>query len=380
MGWTIIIAIAIVIAVAVLFIYYMTAYRKSKKSELKQPYTQALNELLDGNLETAKERFQEAVRADTDNLDAYLKLGAVMRELDQVVQAVKVHQSLTVRSDLKAGQKVEIYRELALDYEKGKSYHKAAEWAEKILQLSTDHLWALQFRIRMAEAVEDYQTAFSYTKKLNSAEGVKDSSKLALYRVEEGRKLIASGKGRDGRIKCREALKLDKKCAHAYLTLAESYIEENRENDAIKELNNLMDVNPEKSYLAFHRIEELYYDEGRFGEVEQIYRDLLLKQPSNLPASKALAQFMSKKGDTDGVLRVCQQALQSHPDDLWIRRFMIKTLVENNRTSEIGPLVVEVLDRVLDEERFFECEYCGHKTPKAIWKCPVCSAVGSFGI
>ncbi|MBU1650962.1 hypothetical protein KKA00_01985, partial [bacterium] len=365
MGWTIFTIVAVVVAMSALIYYYTTAYRKSKASELKQPYTQALNELLEGNLEAAKERFQDAVREDTDNLDAYLKLGAVLRELNQVVQAVKVHQSLTVRSDLKAGQKVEIYRELAQDYEQGKSFHKAAEWAEKILHLVSDHRWALQFRVRMAECVEDYQTAFSFTKKLNSAEGVKDSTRLALYRVEEGRKLIAAGKGRDGRIKCREGLKLDKKCAYAYLTLAESYIEEERESDAIKELDNLLEINPDKSYLAFPRIEELYYDQGRFGEVEQIYRDLLLKQPKNLSASKALAQFMNKKSDIDGVLRVCQQALEHHRDDLWIRRFMIRTLVENNRTSEIGPLVIEILDRVLDEQRFFECKVCGHKSAKA---------------
>ena len=59
---------------------------------------------------------------------------------------------------------------------------------------------------------------------------------LALYKVESGLKCIKNGRERDGRIKFREAIKLDKKCASAYLYLSDSYIRENRYDDALTEL------------------------------------------------------------------------------------------------------------------------------------------------
>ncbi len=379
MGWTIIFIVAAVLVIAAGFFYYKFNHRP-KATELQLPYTQGLNALLAGDLERARERFQEAVRQDSNNLDAYLKLGAVLRQKGQVVQAVKVHQSLTVRADLKPAQKVEIYRELAQDYEEAEAYRRAAEAADQILALMENHYWALTFRIRIAERLQDWQTAFNLTRRLNSIEGEKDARKLALYRVEEGRDLIDTGKGKEGRVKCREAIKLDRACVAAYLTLAKSYVAEKREEDAVKELNRLLDANPEKCHLGFELLEEIYFNLGRFGEVEKLYRRMVNEHPENLDAAKALAQFLKKKGDVEGVLKVCQQALERHPDDLWIRRFMIRTLVETGRTSEIGPLVIEILDRVLEEAKRYVCRRCGFETSEPLWRCPRCSAVDSFDI
>ncbi len=376
--WLFLIITALVIAIIIY--YYFKVYQRARSRELELPYTQGLNHLLEGDLEAAKEKFHKAVQQDSDNLDAYLKMGAILREQDQVIPAIKVHQSLTVRPDLKQGQRVEIYKELALDYEQAEAYERAAESAEKIFSVVKDHRWALSFRIRIAEKLKDWQTAFDLTRRMNALDKKKDDQRLALYRVEEGLSLIESDKGKDGRIKCREALKLDRTCAHAYLTLAHSYIDEKREEDAAQELQNLLDANPEKSYLAYEDLESLFFNLGRFGDLEKVYRDIISKQPDNLEASKSLARFLNKKGEVDSALRVCTEAMEKHPDDLWMRRFMIRALVEADRLDQIGPLVIEILDRVLVEEPFYVCSSCGYRTKEPRWRCPECSTMDSFNI
>ncbi|RJP80214.1 MAG: hypothetical protein C4524_03990 [Candidatus Zixiibacteriota bacterium] len=379
MEWTVPLLLAALIILAGVY-YYLKVYQPVKPVERYSPYALGLNYIIAGEPEKAREKLMEAVRKDSENFDAYLKLGTLLRDKGQVVPAIKVHQSLTVRSDLKAAERIEVLRELALDYETAGALRRAAEFADKILALASDHRWALNFRLRLAEKLQDWGSAFDFARRLNLLNGAKDQSKLALYRVEEGRALMDQGKGKDGRLKCREALKLDRSCAHAYLTLAQSYNMEGREEDAVKELRCLLDTNAEQGYLAYDMLENLYFSLGRFGDLEKLYRQIIEKRPDDLHASQALARFLRKKGEVDRALTVCQVALERNPDDLWSRRFMIRTLLETNRTNEIGPLTLEILDRVMEDRTRYTCSVCGYRTDQPLWRCPRCSALGAFNL
>lgn len=379
MFWTIFFVLAAIIVTTAVY-YYLRILQQEKTSETTQPYTEGLNFLLAGDIQKAKERLNEAVRRDTENIDAYLKLGAIMRQSGQLSSAIKIHQSLTIRSDLKESKKTEIYKELALDYEQAGSLQKAAGYTDKLLALDGSNRWAIPFRIRLAEQLNDWQTAFNLTKKHTSILKNAEPFKLALYRVEEGRVLMKDGREKEGRVKCREALKLDHTCAPAFLTLAQSYIKEEREEDALKEVKLLLETNPDQGYLAYELMENLYFNLGRFDEIETIYREILSERPADLPAAKALARFLRKKGEVERVLKVCQDALNYHPEDLWMRRFMIRTLLEANRLNEIGPLALELLDRIFEEQTHYTCSKCGYRTEETLWRCPDCGYFGTFDL
>lgn len=379
MGLTVLILLAALLILAVVY-YYLRIYQPAKPAERFSPYAQGLNYIIAGDPERAREKLIEAVRKDSENLDAYLKLGTLMRQRGQVVPAIKIHQSLAVRSDLKLPERIEILKELALDYEQAGAHRRAAEFADRILTLAADNAWALSFRLRLSEKQQDWATAFEMARRLNSASGLKDQAKLALYRVEEGRALMDQGKGKEGRVKCREALRYDRACAHAYLTLAQSYVNEGREEDAAKELKVLLDANPAQAYLAYDLLENLYFNLGRFGDLETLYRQIVDKEPDDLHAAQSLARFLRKKGEIEGALDVCRRILERHPDDIWSRRFMIRTLFEAGRVHEIGPLAVEILDRVMLDRPRYTCSGCGFQTDEPLWRCPRCSALGAFNL
>jgi lipopolysaccharide assembly protein B len=379
MAATFLVFIAAIIIGGVVY-YYYKVYQHPKITERKLPYTQGLNYLLAGEPDKAKEKLLEAVRRDSENLDAYLKLGALLRQKGQPASAAKIHQSLTVRSDLNHYDQIDVYKELALDYEAAGVLPRAAELTDKILSLSSNNGWALNFRIKLAHQLNDFTVAYEMTRRLQSVTGNKDESILALYRVEEGIALMEAGKDKDGRVKCREGIKLDKGCTSGYITLAKSYVRENREEDAVKELKYLLEARPEHGYLIYDMLENLYFTLGKFDDMERLYRDVLNKRPEDLKAAQALAKLLRKKGEINRALDVARDLLDRYPDNLWARRFMISTLMENGRNEEIGMLVVELLDQVLADAQIFVCNKCGYKSEEPLWHCPTCTAFNSFNL
>ncbi|HEX7344205.1 MAG TPA: tetratricopeptide repeat protein, partial [bacterium] len=160
----------------------------------------------------------------------------------------------------------------------------------------------------------------------------------------------------------------------------QSYIAEDREEDALRELKALLEANPDQAYLGYEMLENLYFALGRFGELEILYHQIVEKRPEELHAAQALARFLRKKGEIQGALDVCRTIVERHPDDIWARRFMIRTLLEIGRMNEIGPLSVEVLDRVMSDKPRYLCSQCGFQTDEPLWRCPRCSALAAFNL
>ena len=93
-----------------------------------------------------------------------------MRE-ENTDQALKIHQSLTVRPNLLPEQKVEIHKALAKDYIKIGYMKNAIDEAKKILLIEKRNLWALKFLIRISEENQDWEEAAIWSKHLQKISG-----------------------------------------------------------------------------------------------------------------------------------------------------------------------------------------------------------------
>src|SRR3972149_1093221 len=86
-------------------------FEKKVKSE-SAVYVEALLDLLDGREESAFSKLRQAVAEDSENLDAYLRLGQILREYGKPERALQVHKDLTLRGGLKSEQKASVLRQL----------------------------------------------------------------------------------------------------------------------------------------------------------------------------------------------------------------------------------------------------------------------------
>ena len=93
-GWTIFWVVAFGVASAAII---WTRTQKRRVSQAPRFYTEALRALVEGDDQTAFERLKAVVTEDSSNLDAYLKLGDLLRRRGRIDKAIKVHEDLTLR-------------------------------------------------------------------------------------------------------------------------------------------------------------------------------------------------------------------------------------------------------------------------------------------
>lgn len=375
-----ILIIGIVLLAVIIFgvLIYLLKSPKKKKDVTSNYYTAALNYLLSGEKQKAFEKLRETVRYDTSNIDAYIKIGDLLRERGEVERATKIHRGLLVRNALKTLERIEILKSLVQDYDAAKEYDKAIDTCRDLLELTKNELWVQEVQLKLFEKKEDWEKAFETRKRLLHRQGKNNDGILALYKVETGLKLTKESKEHDGRVKFREAIKVDKSCASAYLSLSDSYIRENRLADALSVLKRFIKYVPNLSYLSFDRIKEILFQEGNFGEVESIFNSLLETNPEIDSIRFALADIYARKGNLTKAIELCKDELDRKPDSKLARQYLVQYYAKRNDQKNALNLALELIDDYLNEERQFTCHYCGHTANQPYWHCPQCYEWNSY--
>ena len=108
-------------------------------------------------------------------------------------QALKIHQSLTVRPHLINEQKVDIHKALAKDYIEIGYTDNAREEAKKILSIEKRNLWSIKFLIQTAEENQDWEEAAKWSKHLQKVTGKKEINDVARFDIYKGLDFMKNG-------------------------------------------------------------------------------------------------------------------------------------------------------------------------------------------
>ena len=206
----------IIIIVCVLSIYFFATYKPKQKENLKDLYTEGLDLMVDGYRQGAYENFKKIIASETDNVKAYLKLGQVIREGGNPKNALKIHMSLNYRKNLTYYERIELYKNLALDYYKLDNLDSAIEQCKRILKINSKNDWALSKLIFFYQSNKDWFNSKKYLELRLKYSGTSDSHKLALYKIQEGRVLLSKDDFEASRECFENALNVNQECIIAY--------------------------------------------------------------------------------------------------------------------------------------------------------------------
>lgn len=341
-------------------------------------YTEGLKLILLGQKKQALEKLRLAALKDTSNLDAYLKIGEILRENGKIENAIKIHRQLIVRKDLSNQELIQIYKNLINDFWVAKKYEQGLNYVEKLLQMNKKNTWALDNKLKFYEALGQWQKAFETKQHILKLEREKNDPLLALYKFQKGLALISEAKEKEGRIAYREALKLDETCVPAYLYLSDSYVREDRKKDALNQLMTLIEKVPEKAHLTFDRLRQLLFDMGSFSQLETIYQTLQAKNPENNEAYLALAKLYERKGNFNEALELSLQSYEKNPDSMPAMERIIRYYYKLGEKDKAVKYALSWFEKLNAGKTNFICSQCGYESSEPLWYCPNCKSWDTF--
>ena len=357
-------------------------YVRKKMSPQADPYLNALEDLADGRYESAVEKFKEAIRQNSNNIGAYLRLGDKLRDQGYVKNALRIHKELTLRENLTKENESRINKSLLLDYEKINDFENGTALARKLLnEDKKDDQWVIEKMILFYERSEKWAEAIEALRKHFKPLSEAQKKKISLYLVFQGLHLHQIKKAKEGRVKFKEAMKVAPDCSAAYFYLGKSYQTENRLEDAIREWQAFCQRVPTKAHIVFPYLEKAYFEKGIFEDIESFYQELSDLGEKNLNTVLALVEYYLKKGRYERARTFMDKAEEDFKDSRHLSAKKVEVLYHVNQYKEAASEALKLCRA--DYKRLNEhytCRICQYESKDPQWRCTQCKSVDSFSI
>ena len=336
----IILSILVIAIGASLFFYYKK--KPLIKNNSNKLYTEALNMLVRGDSQNAIRLLRDVVKQDTNHLDAYLQLGDILRDEGNSQNAIKIHQSLTVRPGLDDKLQIQIHQSLAKDYLSLNEISLAKKEAEMILNIDKKEFWATEFLLDLAEKSHDWAQAAHLIKTLDSNNS--DITRLARFKVYEGMGKFEND-DRKGAEQCfNKAIEIAPNFGLPHLYLGNLFSENRNLVKALEHWEQYALLDLKNGSSIYSKIESALFDLGRFSEVEKFYQRALKNNPRNLDALAKIANVLEEKGERQKALDLVEDALSQHEDSIKLRLMKLKLSIQYSSPPQLSQQIDKMID------------------------------------
>ncbi|MDZ4722428.1 MAG: tetratricopeptide repeat protein [candidate division Zixibacteria bacterium] len=323
-------------------ICFYLAYDRMKANSVNSDssqYVDSLKDLLDGREEAAFSKLRQVVAEDTNNLDAYLRLGAILRSNKQPERALQIHKDLTLRTTLSRNEKISILRQLAADYTALGEPSTAEKALRELISLDSRDRWAHASLLKLHEQSGNWDGAYETATHILKLESNKSKKPLARLKYLAGEDLFKKREYHKARVALKEAISLDPAYVAAYLAIGDSYYEEKRFEDAVNIWNKLITTFPEQGDKVIERLKKTLFELGRYGEIVDICQTILVHAPKNGEARRTLARLSEKKGDLTSAIEILEQIVEDTPDDQIALFELGRLYIEKGEKKKLDTLV-----------------------------------------
>jgi lipopolysaccharide biosynthesis regulator YciM len=311
--WYYIVGLAIILLFAGLLTVQM---RRKKRREARDGglYISALQAILAGNQVDAFYKLKEVVSQDSSNIDAYLRLGKILADRGKAKQAIQIHSDLLLRADLTPAQKTEINHFLIEDYVMDGQIDHAIDLLRKEFDGDASRLDTGARLVDLLMEGGKFEEAETIAEKLNKRDSDRFAAQLATVKIMLADRFRDEGKGKRARILYKAAHHLDNEKHDVWVKIGDSYLDEDRTEDAVKAWITLTEESPQSAHLVFDRLRRSLFDLGQFNTINSIFEGILERDQNNVSALLALGELYHKKGDHMQALEYYRQALALKPE------------------------------------------------------------------
>jgi lipopolysaccharide assembly protein B len=308
----------------------------------------ALLSVLDQNLDGAEEALVRALRSNADGIESYLALARLYRMRGEIGRAIRVHQNLLLREDLRKAQRLTALTGLGADFRQGGFEDRAIACYEDVLLDDKRDLISLRALVQLYARTGRYSQAIEYSRRLTRLEGGERGDEEARLYAEMAKSRYAEGHHDDARRSTKKALRCNKRCVAAWVLLGDLEAERGRAKAALAAWAEVPRLDRASGSLVYAKLEATYAALGRTRDFEAFIRGLLEEQPEDVSARRALATLLSARGDIDASISELNRLLGVDSEDLETRAALGRIVLSDGRVKEAAReygLMIDALGR-----------------------------------
>jgi len=345
-------------------------------------YILGLNFLVANQIDMAIEELSRAASHDADALEVHMILGNLYREKGQVGKAITVHQSLLQRPRLNRQEHAYVLLCLGLDYKRGGFVDRALEAFNEVLRLDAKNEYALMNLQKLHEEqhqwLEAYDTRARLTHLTASESRPSNQAILAFLENEIGLEALRRKDYPEAIRRFQGAIDLDASAVPAYLNLGDVRVAEGNEREAAAIWEKLVDVAPDRAYLAFDRLEALGRRVGQPERFTKLCRRLIDENPQDWRARLALSRHLAAAGQPREALDLLFSALVQNPHALSIHQAIWRALGQLHHPAALVDRYGELTQHAVFYLDPHVCMRCRYRSTELLWQCPHCHDWNTF--
>ena len=351
---------------------------KREREDAPRAYFKGLNLLLNEQQDKPIDAFIEAVQNDPDTTELHFALGNLFRRRGEFERAVRVHQHLLGRSDLKAGDRDRAQRALAQDYMKAGLFDRA-EAAWQVLEGSSFDGEARLALLSLYERSRDWQRAAEVARQLEAAGTGSFASRIAHYECELAEAADAAGLPLEAEAALQRARLAAPKAPRPALLSGHRLLRAGEAAGAVQAWDTLRQQNPAAFLLVAPDYARAALAASAAGDAKasNTAHAALTATLEQLPALE-LVQALEVLEAPDDPARLPRLLafLKQQPNLSGAQRLL--ALPPEALTAEAWELLRAAIKRSAGPMQRYRCAACGFEAQHYFWQCPGCLSWDSY--
>jgi lipopolysaccharide biosynthesis regulator YciM len=338
---------------------------RRERQDSPRAYFKGLNLLLNEQQDKAIDTFIEAVQNDPDTTELHFALGNLFRRRGEFERAVRVHQHLLGRADLKTGDRDRAQLALAQDYMKAGLFDRA-EAAWHALEGTPFDGEARLALLSLYERSRDWRRAVDVAQHLDRAGGGSFASRIAHYECEIAQEADAAGRRDEAEAALQRARKAAPQAARAMLLRGKRLLRDGQAAEALAAWDTLRQQHP----AVFLLVAGEYAAAARDCGARDAARATLQAALAQLPAVEVLQALDTiDPGDAARVPRLLDH-LRQHPT--LSAALLLLEVPAAQWTDEAWTALRAAVAHAAGPLQRYRCAACGFEARTYFWQCPGC--------
>ena len=369
---TIYLAAIIFVSALLGYLYLKFIDKDDEYSKISPEYLTGLKFLLNEQADKAINLFSEIVQVDEETIETHLALGVLFRKQGKIDQAIKLHENIISRKELKEHHYYQTLEELAEDYYVAGLYGKSEEIFKKLIDIKNHKSSSLSKLMQIYEYTSEWDKALSTTEKLNAIDPSNEYKKnIPHYLCQISEKYIAKNDLENAELYIDKAKATKSSSSRILFVSIQIALKKRELVKAVALYKKLCEISDLGHQILLPDLIATAKQNGHINQVNEMMQGICNKS-SKVKEHLALLAIMNLNLDDKIIMQSLHEFLSNELYFSELLRFNeMKSISELVSKELINNIRVKLNQKSMNKFKYL-CKNCGYKTIKLSWQCPTC--------